>query len=485
MSRLGRTGVMVLVIGALLACTAKTADVQPVIKVGVGETVITPSEPTRMRGFARAQVSTGVHDDLHARSLVVEDANGDTVVMMTVALVGLSEDYLTAIRAGISARTGIKPENILVSCTHTHSGPNVGATPNTFNKEEVEASIASPAYRTFLVEQCVASAVRAWDSRVPGRIGIASTKVLELGRNRRRLLYGGLHPDPEVAVIKVEDAKGKLLGVAFNYGCHPSGIDWHNTLFTEDWPYYAMQAIKKQVGPDVWVAFYQSAEGDVGVGYSAELSAVGVDMPVRTYWYIEHKGNQMAGAVLEALPTIATSGDADVRVAVDRFDYPLRTEYPVSVEEAERELADARKRLAEFENVPELSATRRADEVRVEVFQADQKFRTAKRFLSQPERPATRSLEQMAVGIGDAVFVGFPGELFSEIGLAIKEGSAVEKTFVIGLTCGPGGYLPTAKEFLEGDYEVNGSSYSPATEAFCVESSLDLIKRVAAPPPVD
>ena len=116
----------------------------------------------------------------------------------------------------------------------------------------------------------------------------------------------------------------------------------------------------------------------------------------------------------------------------------------------------------------------------MEVFQAEQKFRTAKRIFRRLNRPATRSLEQMAVGIGDAVFVGFPGELFSEIGLAIKQGSPVEKTFVIGLTCGPGGYLPTAKEFLEGDYEVNGSSYSPATEAFCVESSLDLIRRVAA-----
>jgi neutral ceramidase len=202
-------------------------------------------------------------------------------------------------------------------------------------------------------------------------------------------------------------------------------------------------------------------------------------MPVRTYWYIEHKGNQMAEAVLRALPGIATAGDVDVRVAGGRFDYPLRTEYPVSVEEAEREVELQKSRLAEFEKDPQLSATRRADAVRVDLFQAEQMLRTARRFFSGQERPATRSLEQMAVGIGDAVFVTFPGELFSEIGLAIKEASPVEKTFVIGVTCGPGGYLPTAKEFLEGDYEVNGSAYSPATEKFCVESSLSLIQRVA------
>jgi hypothetical protein len=472
-------GLTALLTAVLIAsCSSKPAETPPSLKVGVGETVITPSEPTRMRGFARSQVSTGVHDDLHARSLVVEDGAGDTAVLMTVALCGMSEDYLEQIREGVKAKTSIPAGSIVVSCTHTHSGPNVGSSHNTINKEEVDASMASLEYRKFLVEQCVASAVQAWETRVPGKIGISSTKVLELGRNRRRLLYGGLHPDPEVAVIKVEDARGKLLGVAFNYGCHPSTMDWHNTLFTEDWPYYAIQGIKKRFGADVWAAFFQSAEGDIGVGYSAELSAVGVDMPVRTYWYAEHKGNQMAAAVVEALPGIVTAGDADVSVALDRFDYPLRTDYPVTVEQAEREAAETKKRLSKLEDNPELRATRRADAVRVEGFQAEQRLRTAKRYFSGGERPAMRSLEQLAVRIGDAVFVTFPGELFSEIGLAIKERSPLEKTYVIGLTCGPGGYLPSAREFLEGDYEVDGSTYSPLTEKVCIESSLSLIHRL-------
>jgi hypothetical protein len=460
-------------------CSKNKQDAVSSLKVGVGETIITPTEPTKMRGFARSQVSTGTHDDLHARSLVVEDKNGDAAVLMTVALCGMTEDYLQKIREGITAQTGIPAGNIIVSCTHTHSGPNVGSSHDTVNKEEVDASMASLQYRTFLVDQCIASAVNAWNSRVPGRIGIASTRVLELGRNRRRLLYGGLHPDPEVAVIKVEDARGRLLGIAFNYGCHPSGIDWHNTLFTEDWPYYAIQGIKKQVGENVWVAFYQSAEGDISVGYNAELSAVGVDMPVRTYEYIEHKGNQMAEAVLEALPGIETADNPDVSTAIDHFEYPLRTEYPVTVEQAEREAAGIQKKLTEMEKNPDLQGTRVLDAARVEMFQANQRLSIARRYFSGEKQPATRSLEQLGIRIGDAVFVTFPGELFSEIGLAIKERSPREKTYVIGLTCGPGGYLPAAKEFREGDYEVNGSAYSPLTEEVCIESSLSLITRVA------
>jgi len=462
----------------ITGCMSSTSSA-PVIKVGLGETVITPDENIRMRGFARSQVSTGVHDDLHARSLVVEDVNGSTAVLISVSLCGMSEEYAESIRAGITEKTGIKGDTIVISCTHTHAGPNVGSSHDTFNKEDVERSLASLKYRKFLVDQCIESAVQAWETRVPGKIGIESTIVFELGRNRRKLLYGGLHPDPEVAVIKVEDANGKLLGVAFNYGCHPSALDWRNTLYSEDWPYYAIQGIKKEVGDNVWTAYFQSAEGDINVGYQSELSAVGVYMPVRSYEYIEIKGNQMADAVLKALPGIATSGSAEVSTAIGRFDYPLRDSYPVTVEVAKADAEAAKKRLAEVEKKPELQGTRIHDDARRKVFQTEQRYRAARRFYTAENRPATRSLEQQAVHIGDAVFVTYPGELFSEIGLAIKHQSPIEKTFIIGVTCGPGGYLPSAKEFIEGDYEVNGSAYSPKTEKVCIESSLELIGRVA------
>lgn len=434
------------------------------IKVGLGETVITPKENTQMAGFARSQVSTETHDDLHARCLVVEGADGTATALITVTLVGLSEDYGKRIRASIREKTGIPENNIVISCTHTHAGPSVEK--------------AGEAYQKFLVEQVTASAVEAWTNRAPGKIGISSTEVFELGRERRRLLYGGVHPDPEVCVIRVENDKGKLLGVAFNYGCHASGLDWSNRLFSEDWPYYAIQGIKKSVGRNVWVAYYQSAEGNINVGYQAELSAVGVEMPVRSYWYIEKKGNQMTEAVLNALPGIKTSISMEVRTALDTFDYPLRQSYPISLNQAEQEAMAAKTKLADLEKKPEYQGSRTIDEARVDVFSTGQRLEAAKLFYANPDRPRTRKLEQQAVRIGDAVFVTFPGELFSDIGLEIKKQSPLKKTFVIGVTCGPGGYLPSKKEFIDGDYEVDGSLYGPETEQVCIDSSLSLIKRV-------
>lgn len=436
---------------------------EPSLKVGIGETVITPDKNIQMSGFARSQVSTGVHDDLHARSLVIEDANENAVLLMTVSLVGISSQTAEQIRKRVNENTGIPVEKIVISATHTHAGPLV---------EE-----GTP-YSDLVIDKCVESAVIAWNTRVPGRVGIESTEVFELGRNRRRLLYGGLHPDPEVAVIKIEDKKGRLLGVAFNYGCHPSGLDWQNTLISENWPYFAIRKIKKAVGEHLWVAYYQGAEGNINVGYSAELSAVGAEMPIRNFWYIEKKGNQMAEAILEALPTIKTSNHQIVKTTSDTFEYPLRSSYPFTVDEAKLNLSEAEHKLEVLKENPEFLQSRTLDNARVKVFAEKQKLDAAKRFFNKEQYTQTIAIKQQAVRIGDAVFVTFPGELFAEIGLKIKNHSPYGKTFIIGLTPGGKGYLPAANEFIDGDYEVNGSIYGVQTEDACVKFSMELIRKV-------
>jgi len=458
----GLTALLILILTAT-GC-GEGSGPAPTIKVGLGEAVITPRGNVQMRGFARSQVATGVHDDLHARSIVIEGEDGTTVVMLTISIVGFGREYVERIRDVINEKTGIPVENILVSVTHTHAGPNVDA--------------AGEDYQNFLVEHAAGSAVEAWNARVPARIGVGSARVNELGRNRRRLLYGGLHPDPEVGIIRIEDAAGTLMGVAFNYGCHPSALDWQNTLYSEDWAYYAIKGIKEEIGETVWVAYFQGAEGNINVGYSAELSAVGADMPIRNYEYIEIKGGQMTDAVIDALPSITTSGDPDIATAIGMFDYPLRETFPISLEQAEREAAAAQKALDSLEGRTDLEGTRILDKVRVDVFQTGQRLRTARRFYSSDDHGGVTTVEQQAIRIGDAVFVSLPGEVFAEIGLKIKESSPFDKTFLVGLTNGYGGYLPSAAEFIEGDYEVDGSRYSDKTEQACIDASLELIRRV-------
>ncbi|MEN6561778.1 MAG: hypothetical protein ABFD52_13490 [Acidobacteriota bacterium] len=456
---------LALALGAMFALFSATpVRAEAALKVGVGETIITPPAGMAMAGYRRTEVSKGVHDDLFARSLLVEGPDGKTVVLMTLSLVEVRRPWVEAIREGVARRTGIPGESILISATHTHSGPDVGGLEDPYTKA--------------LIAKSVESAVMAWTKRVPGRIGVDSTVVMELGRNNRRLDWGGMHPDPQVGLIKVADAKGKLLGVAFIYGCHPSTLDLHNLLFTEDWPYYAIKGIKDRLGRDVWVAYFQSAQGDIKVGYTAELSAVGAAMPLRTWEYAELKGRQMADAVLQALPRVRTAPSGPVKNVNGIFEYPLAGDFALTVEQAERQLAAAREKLADLEKQQDAVGRRVLDRARVEVFLAGMRLTNAKKSLDK-NRPTLMKLEQQAVRIGDAAFVSFPAEVFSEIGLAVKKRSPFSRTFVIGLADESDvGYLPTAEEFKEENYEVLGSPFSPKAEQACVDASLSLLERL-------
>lgn len=457
-------------VAAVLAClfalllTASAVPASGAIKVGVGETIITPPVGMAMAGYARKGVSDGVHDDLHARSLVVEGDNGESTVLMTLAIIGISRSsYFDQIREGISKATGIPTQNIVISCTHTHSGPAIGGPDDPYTKT--------------LIERSIESAVTAWKNRVPGRIGTGATTVFELGRNDRRMLYGGMHPDPEVGIIKIENAKGKLLGVAFNYGCHPSTLDLHSYKFTEDWPYYAIEGIKKQVGKNVWAAFYQSAQGDVKVGYTAELSAIGAAIPLRTFEYAERKGNQMTEAVLKILPSIKTSSNIDVAAAESSFELPAREGYRLTVEEAQKEADAAKAAMEDMEKKTDVFGPRYIDSYRVANYQAILRLSLAKR-MAEPNRPKTITILQQSVRLGDTVIVTFPCEVFSEIGLKVKQQSPVKKTFVVGLAGATGGYLPTADEFKEEGYAALISPFSPRAEQSLIASSLEMIGKV-------
>ena len=459
------TAVLLSVLVIVLIYVGCSTTEEPVIKVGLGETIITPPVGTPMAGYGRASVSTGVHDDMYARSIVIEGGDGSSAVLMTLGIINLSKRIADRIRTEINTQTGIPVDNIIISCTHTHSGP--------------EISGAGKEYEKLLIDRSVESAVTAWNTRFQGRIGTGSAVCLELGKNDRRMEYGGIHPDPEVGIIKIEDAHGKLKGIAFNYGCHPSTLDLHNFLFTEDWPYYSIKGIKEEVGQDVWVAYFQSAQGDSKVGYTAELSAVGADMQgIRSFEYAEHKGNMMVEEVVEALPAITTSGNPLIKTAIGYYDYPRRESYPITAKEAEKQLKAAQEKLAEMEKKADSIGKRVLNRYKVDEFLADLTLGCARWVERNPDPEPLRDVLHQGIRIGDAVFVTFPCEVFTEIGLKVKEQSQFEKTFVIGLTSGHGGYIPTAAEYLEGGYAAVMTTYSPKCEQVCIDASLEMIGKM-------
>jgi len=434
------------------------------IWVGLGESVITPKENLQMHGFGKSQVATGTHDDLHSRCMIVKDNNGNTVVLLVISVVEIEKRELAdRMRNAVSKVVKIPKESVMLSCTHTHSGPNLTEAPDT--------------YINFLLDQISKSAERAVNDLSLARIGVSTGVQLEVGRNRRRLLYGGMHPDPQLVVIKIEDISGKLRGVLFNYGCHPATLDWRNTLYSEDWPYYAIRGIKEEIGNDAWVCFLQGAQGDINTGYDSRLSAIGVYMPVRDFPYIKYKGKQMSQSVLEILQNIQTEHSLTVDVISQYHELPLRSTFPVTLEEAEQNVIIAEQNLTAIERRLEYKGSRTLDRYRVDFYSAQQTLELARLFYSG-KFSKSESTEIQVMRIGSIVFFSLPGEIFSEIGLAVKKQSPYPHTMGVGLANGYNAYMPTREEFIEGDYEVDGSKYCPETGDVFIQATLGVIKEL-------
>ncbi len=411
----------------------------PSIKVGLGEEIITPPVGVPMAGYARKGVSTGVHDDLYVRSLVIEAADKTSVVMMTLGIINFGFEHQEKIRAKISAETGIPPDSILISCTHTHSGPDIGG--------------AGPSYIDLVVNRAAKSAIDAWRRRVPGRVGTGSADRPRARPKRPPARIWGSPPRPRGRAHQSRGFPGQALGRRLQLRLpsldpQPAQPGVHRGLA-------ALRDPARPEGPGQKrrAAFFQSAQGDAKVGYTAELSAVGArETPIRNFWYAEVKGKQMAAAVAGALPGITTSANPDIRVASGFVDLPLRDSHPMTVKvcrglERDRQDESCRRRGEGRRARPAESSTTFKVDVLLSGLAVD-----CSRWVEKNPNPSPVRARQYAARLGDGVFVTFPCEVFSEIGLKVKQRSPLEKTFVFGVAGGMGGYIPTAEEFKEGGY---------------------------------
>lgn len=476
-----QTCCVVLVISLLSACK-ENAEYKSTLLVGVAEKIITPENPVgyAMWGYDRkGKLSTGVHDDLHTRALYLQDADSNAVLLLTVAVLNMDESVMDIIRSQIESTTGVPFEHIVISSTHTHSGPVIGK-PDSVAQQFLRAVAANKdtdsSYLGFFIKQNVDCAVAAWKNREPGKIGIGKTTVFGLAMNDRRMDHGGLAPDSTAAVIKVEKANGELKGLFVNYGCHPSALDLHNLEFTEDWPYYTIKHLKEKLGNQLVVGYIQSAQGDAKVGYTAELSAVGADMAgIRSFSFAEKKGKILADAALSVLDSIHTNGDFTVDAVYEKFAFPKRTSYPYTYSEALQWQKRAYAQLAKM--TPELGKTigpRKLDYYKVDCWLADQAVNVSKSILENPA-PAPVMMAMQGIRIGDNYLISFPNEVFTEIGLGVKNASPHPNTYIIGVAGGHMGYIPTKAEYLEQGYAANGSPFSPECEQVLLDASASLI----------
>ena len=83
----------------------------------------------------------------------------------------------------------------------------------------------------------------------------------------------------------------------------------------------------------------------------------------------------------------------------------------------------------------------------------------------------------------EVAVVMLPGEVFVDLGMAIKRKSPFKTTLVIELSNDGPGYIPTQKAFAEGSYETVNSRIQPGGGEVIVQTAVDLMNQLAAARP--
>lgn len=428
------------------------------LKTGVAAVRITPLTGSPLAGFAaRAGVSTGTHDELYARALVL-DTGVTAVAFISVDVLALAAQFVEHVRRAIAARIPLEAAGILIASTHTHAGP---VTITTFFNPNTSLDSAYMERLAAAIEEAV---VKAWENRVPSRVGVGTGRVEGLGVNRRTADHRPT--DEEIGILRVDDPNGQPRAVLMNYACHPTVLGPDNLLASGDYPACSIERVETTLGAGCFAMFLNGAQGDVSVGHSSELSAIGIVTAGRTFELAARIGGLLGNEVLNALPSIQTRPEVRLGFGVLHVDLPLKL-LP-GPDEAERALRDAETRL---QGLPSEVASSEYRHAKSQVLYGSITHFYAREAAGSPNGSVPIQLQ--GIRIDDTAFVAVPAEVFVEIGLRVKRAAPLQ-TFIAGIANGYIGYLPSESAYAAGGYEVVSAKVGPQSEERLIAGVMQL-----------
>lgn len=236
-------------------------------KAGVSSVRITPDRPVMLAGYAaRTRPFDKVDLDLYARALAIEDADKNRAVLIALDLCILPPDVADGIRQRITEKTRIDAAGIVLSLSHTHSGPAVSL--QTEGNGVNAGSEDTARYTRELQDRIAEAAERAVASMAPAKLSWGSG-VTHFAVNRRQFtekgVILGVNPrgptDRSVPVLRVDGADGKPRAILFGYACHGTTLGPAQMNIHPDFPGYARAAIEEHF-PGATALFMTGCGGD-------------------------------------------------------------------------------------------------------------------------------------------------------------------------------------------------------------------------------
>lgn len=464
-------GVSTLIMTALALPAPSNAAQNEPLQVGVAVAEVTPPAGYRMSGYFSERTATGTHDPLQAKALYLRQ--GDTqAVLVFCDLIGIFPEVSRPVRREAARRLEIEPGNVLIAATHSHTGPlYAGALRKHFHEAAIKKYGRDPREEVDYADKLRQSLLEAIDKAHTAARPVnlkAGTALQEgLAFNRRfymrdgsvRFNPGRMNPDivrpcgpidPQLSTVSFTEPDAENpLAVLSVFALHLDTVG--GTEYSADYPYYLENKLRAELGESMTSLFGAGTCGDINhIDVTAQSQLSGQEQA-------RHIGETLAETVLEHWPKLKAIESPALAVRAATVEVPLQRFSPDEVEQARQDMFKIGTRELSF-----LDQVRAYKVMAVELREGE-----------------TIPLDVQVYRLSrDLAIVGLPGEVFVELGLAIKEASPFSSTIVIELCNDAPGYVPTRKAFAEGSYETVNSRVESGGGETLVETAVQLLEEL-------
>jgi neutral ceramidase len=416
---------------------------------------ITPALGCSIAGGMTNEVGTEIHDELHVRSLVLD--NGQTRLALAICdLCALPREPIERAKQLIERQTGIPHSHILISATHTHSAP---AAAHLFQ------SVPDPKYVDWLVGRIADGVRRAVNHLQPARIGWGSGREGSLVFNRRYRMKpgtGGTDPfgrdsdtvkmnpgidnpgvigpagpvDPEVSVLAVESLDGRPICVLASYALH-----------------YVGGVGAGHISADYFAAWANSMAALAGLPNGQTAYPPFVPILANACSGNINNIDVRPGPHARRRPYEKMQKVADILAAeCYRTWRAMKLEDAVALAASEEEVELG----VRLPDAGDVAAARKilAASPKGELYRDIPQIYARETVILSESYPASVKTVVQAMRIGPLGVATFPGEAFVEMGMEVKSRSPFKPTMMIELANDYRGYIPTVEAYDMGGYET-------------------------------
>jgi hypothetical protein len=289
---------------ALFACQQKKSEV-PSLQAGVSVAHINPSIGAFIAGDKQNRRFTAVHDSLYAKAVVITNGS-ERIAFVTLDCIGLLYPDVLRIRERTAALCDFPAERIIVTSTHTHSGPDVvGIWGSDYQHSGVDS-----VYMDFLVNTAATQVKLAAEKKQPVTVAVAQTTFGEPWVQN----ICNEEIDRTVAILHLRDSQGKAVATLTNFACHPTFMDAKFSEVSSDYVNGYYKNMKAQTGAEA--LFLQGAIG----GWVQPQDGEG------SFEKAYKRGSELADAVLAALPAATPLTSTAISFQSKQVKFPVENE---------------------------------------------------------------------------------------------------------------------------------------------------------------